>query len=166
MSLHFVFHQAAIFLINNNYWARYENTRGSYKCICQGFEGNAAEKTVGCVRKPVSCKAQPDCPPNTFCYGGICKPVCENSNRCTEGRCIPLCTIDSQCVFNKKCVFSNCMLTCRVDNDCFFSHICLNNMCTIGCQQNSDCTTDESCINSRFKNPCLFAVINLLLDSY
>ena len=119
MSLHFVFHQAAIFLINNNYWARYENTRGSYKCICQGFEGNAAEKTVGCVRKPVSCKAQPDCPPNTFCYGGICKPVCENSNRCTEGRCIPLCTIDSQCVFNKKCVFSNCMLTCRVDNDCF-----------------------------------------------
>ena len=74
-------------------------------CVCrQGF----VKQGGACVRQRVGCKAETDCPPNTFCYGGSCKPACQsdvectNAEACINGRCIDPC-LAGGCGMNAIC---------------------------------------------------------------
>ena len=151
-------------------------------CVCRkGFEGNAAEKTVGCVRRPVICKAQPDCPPNTFCYGGICKPACQSNiecqdgEACVRGQCVNPCLLDSACGMNAQCRTINhaavcscsagftgspkteCIrvpVACRRDGECGSGNRCNEGRCVPVCTSDSKCAINEKCVAGQCMLTC------------
>lgn len=144
-----------------------------HKATCQCRQGYEGDGVAGCVRVPVRCKAQPDCPPNTFCYGGVCKPACQSHSECQDGescvrgQCVDPCSIDKACGMNAECrpeghqavcscspgftgsAKAECIrvpVACQRDLECGAGNRCLEGRCIPTCASDSQCALNEKCV--------------------
>ncbi|PNF25788.1 hypothetical protein B7P43_G12126 [Cryptotermes secundus] len=143
-------------------------------CVCRsGYEGSPNDIHVGCRPKPVPCAANTDCPPNTYCYGDICRPSCQSNEECSlaemclQGQCNSPCDEHSACGMNAECrVISHnkqcscppgftgnqdveCVripVSCESSLDCSEGNTCRDNMCLPVCQGDQECAFNEKCL--------------------
>lgn len=93
------------------------NHVGFCKCL-PGYGGEPADTIVGCRPLPVPCSLSNDCPANSYCNGGFCKPACVLDSECgldeicLESQCVNPCTQPQACGMNSECLMSNHFKTC------------------------------------------------------
>lgn len=88
-------------------------------CHCRpGYGGNAADGHIGCRPLPSPCAVSSECPANSYCYGGHCKPSCATSEECAldeicaNSQCINPCTNPKSCGMNANCITDNHFKQC------------------------------------------------------
>lgn len=94
------------------------NHVGFCKCA-PGYTGEAADVVIGCRPLPVPCSSSGECPSNSYCYGGTCKPACVLDQECaldeicSESQCVNPCTQPQSCGMNADCSTNNHFKSCN-----------------------------------------------------
>lgn len=144
------------------------------KCL-PGYGGEAADAIIGCRPLPVPCASSGDCPQNSYCYGGTCKPACVLDQECgldeicLESRCVNPCTQPLACGMNADCAtnnhFKSCIcppgftgnsavecvripISCASNADCIDGNTCRDSMCLPRCGSDQECALNEKCIGA------------------
>lgn len=106
-------------------------------CSCpSGFHG---DPRIACSRSLRMCLSSIDCPENSICL---------------DGRCKPSCLADKNCAIGEKCFNDHCVALCRQDSECQAHEICNANRCQTGCRTNQNCAGHLVCTRNQCINPC------------
>ncbi|XP_071552987.1 uncharacterized protein [Panulirus ornatus] len=156
------------------------NHRAVCTCI-EGYEGDATDLVTGCRPQEITCRLNADCPSNTICDGGLCRPPCQSDRECglTEackrGQCTNLCDEELSCGLNSICNMVNhkqvCSCppgftgkadiecyriptACQRNSDCPAGFLCNNGVCNPACTGDSACAQNEKCISGSCMLTC------------
>lgn len=107
-------------------------------CNCRpGYSGEAVDIHVGCRPLPVPCTLSSDCPANSYCYAGICKPAC---------------SLDQECALDEICSASQCTNPCIQPHACGMNAECttINHFKSCSCPAGFTGNSAVECVRSKF----------------
>lgn len=107
--------------------------------VCQNFQCVSSSQP--------ECIDRTDCPSDSICIDGSCKP------RNPDGNCIK----NAECRGDAVCVDGSCRTRCSDRSQCNANtEICREGLCVpIECRFNSDCGSNEVCVDAQCKRSCV-----------
>ena len=106
---------------------------------------------------PVKCTYNQDCPRNTVCDGGLCRPPCATNDECAltescaRGQCTNPCSSDAACGLNAVCQMVRHEKQCSCPPGYRGNPLVL---CQPECTNDAGCPLQQACIGQKCRDPC------------